>query len=536
MSRLEGFDNDLKIIHIGNLFRRPGDTRWHVSLWLNPRQTKPSTPLSNIPLLSRGRLINQTGHRRESGKQRTITISSRTLVNETKLSAYPRFGYKTLGIQEAKEHALRIQNPGRPALILPQLELARALFFPNAYLTRAAFSTTYLQQDFDVIRQGEVSEIRLLDTSSFPVQALSYPGTRAVLAWLLLDSNARTSFESINQCLMSDLDPVPRANWESWHFRFQPPNMDDWRLIVRGTEDVASGIMLAEEILSVRINVLMPRRVIYRHSSFIKASSEGHKDTTVALSPTTPRNFEIEDNSASEADETTIINNFRTAIEFNKPLETTKAYEDAGGATLGFKDDPSEYESEADSLVSTDEPGMGGSLRAGDFSGPEDLTDYTTQSRDRFTAFLSMLDHLRTLSGYESHDHKIVPLSAAGKSRKHELDNGTPRFICCAEVEFNGRRTYLLEIDTSDGKGMISTKLIFAPDPNEWPKYYRLLRQEVVLNSLNWPKSFLNRAFGVAGHRAVKHPRSTSQGAGHLPVEAIPGWAVRIAEHLRSGA
>src|SRR5699024_11152239 len=82
---------------------------------------------------------------------------------------------------------------------LPQLELARVLFFHHAYLARLALVSQGLVQEFDVQWRGtgDNAIINILQNCSLPLFARKDDAYRRILGWILLDTDARRSFESI---------------------------------------------------------------------------------------------------------------------------------------------------------------------------------------------------------------------------------------------------------------------------------------------------------------------------------------------------
>ncbi|MDN8241293.1 Tn7-like element transposition protein TnsE, partial [Acinetobacter baumannii] len=171
-----------------------------------------------------------------------------------------------------------------------------------------------------------------------------------------------------------------------------------------------------------------------------------------------------------------------------------------------------------------DEPGIGGTVKAGDFEGAKDQTDDAHLYLDRFSAFMKMLYKLEEKYGIQySLTLKVLP-EVAGFS-KHLKADDKPR--CIAEVHFlhRGQHFILLEVDTSDNANRLSTQLLTIKDMNCWEENYEKLRKFVVQKTLNWPHSFIKK---IAVQQArFNHPRIEKHGQ-QVAIEDLESWANRI--------
>jgi hypothetical protein len=66
-------------------------------------------------------------------------------------------------------------------------------------------------------------------------------------------------------------------------------------------------------------------------------------------------------------------------------------------------DDAQEYIDELIGDVNADEPGIGGSVKAGDFEGAKDQTDDAHLYLDRFSAFIRCFINLRKSMEFNTH-------------------------------------------------------------------------------------------------------------------------------------
>jgi hypothetical protein len=69
------FDDDVKILGIGSLFRWHSDSKWYVNLQLAPSQRSSHLSLSNAPILARRRIVNPTTEFSKPGYHQRIKIT-----------------------------------------------------------------------------------------------------------------------------------------------------------------------------------------------------------------------------------------------------------------------------------------------------------------------------------------------------------------------------------------------------------------------------------------------------------------------------
>ena len=220
---IKNFGTDLKVIHIGNLFKYLNNSEWYLTVWCQPKQEKTWTLLANLPLISRGKTINPSGLNASTDNHRVISFTDLYKMSNTTLAEFigSEANQSYVQKQESLQHAFNLCTPHENNIIIPQLELARALFLWNSYLCRSCLSSTTLTLDFDIQTNHMNSEvnIHILKTSTFPLEALNEEGTLSVLAWMLVSPSAMTSFNSIYQHYIEKHEPL--SNGEKWNFSFQ---------------------------------------------------------------------------------------------------------------------------------------------------------------------------------------------------------------------------------------------------------------------------------------------------------------------------
>ncbi len=242
--------------------------------------------------------------------------------------------------------------------------------------------------------------------------------------------------------------------------------------------------------------------------------------------------FEIDDDeSASAQSETLVLEGEPSWISFSKPFDVYKQEQVKDSSKL-IIDERSNNEAGKD--VSTGEPHQGGNLPSADVGGKQDITNQERQFTSRFKSFDHMLKVLVVKHKCSIRHQETLPLPKVGRSKQHQLENGTPRAIKAARIQFKNTEFVLLEVDTSDGIKMLSTKLIFTPTQYDWIENFLQIRKGVVTKSIAWPNDLLDELFGERNHLGINHPKHQGSEAGNLPLESIESWALRFIQALPS--
>lgn len=523
-----------QIVHLGDFFRYNDhkNPSWFLSIWCNPIQNKKSTRLANLPALSRGKYINSS-IRRNSRPDSVITLHPGYQLTATTLADFPELSrFDSVKNIDGVQNAFRLNTNERSNIIIPQLELARAIFLMNSYLCRACMNTATLQLEFDVRHvQANHVDIHVLKTSTFPKSAFNQSGTKQLLAWLLTSPTAMYSYQSIYQHYQNNRQI--KGQLETWRFSFDPPPMTNWQLHVKGRYSADNSYYLVEEIVGIVFDIDMPDMIAFIHPDFIK--SETREDSVRGGADGTNwqnsgDDYEIDDEeSASDENETLILEGDLSWIQFKKPFavykqerekEVDKLIIDEAAEKVGGKQ------------VSTDEPHQGGTLPAADVGGKEDITDQSRQFASRFQSFDHMLNLLVSKHQCVILKQETLPLTKVGKSKQHLLANGSARAIKAVRLKRKTNEVVLLEVDTSDGIKMLSTKVIYDSDVADWVEQFTQIRKGVVANSISWPNDIFDKAFGQNKHIGVHHPKHQGSQAGNIPVDALESWAYRLAQVL----
>lgn len=533
MTSIKGFGKDATIVHIGDFFRYNNVPEWSIAVWCWPTQDKKHARLSNLPLLSRGKLPNS--QKKQSRRiDRVITFEPGYKLIEAKLADFPEISsFKSIRDKDGIQNAFCCWGNKDDWIVIPQLELARAIFLVNSYLCRACLSSATLPLEFDVqpVPEQNHVNIHVLQTSTFPKSAFDQSGTKQLLAWLLTDPQALASYQSIFQRYQETREFRDRL--ESWRFSFTPPTMTNWKLHVRGRYNTGKNHYLVEEIVGIDFDVNLPESVAFIHPDFVnnkQTDSKARSGSGGTAWQQTDEEFEIDDEqSASDENETLMLEGDLTWCRFTKPSRVYKQEVVKERPNLIF-DELAEKEAGRD--VSTGESHQGGSLPAADVGGKEDVTDRERQFASRFKSFDRMLQVLKFKHKCRILHEETLPLPKVGRSKQHLLENGTQRAIKAVRLRYMQTDVVLLEVDTSDGIKMLSTKVIFGSDARDWIEHFTLIRKGVVAKSISWPNELLDGLFGENCHIGINHPKHQGAEAGNIPVESIESWAQRFTQCL----
>ena len=536
MVKFVRFDDDVKVVHIGHLFRNSENKEWRIFVWFNPMQERKWTRFTHLPLLSRGKTLNRTTKRNNTA-DRVIEFGASGL-QQAKLIDFPNLSsFASVRNKDGAQNSFIYEVETRYRTIryhIPQLELARSLFLINSYFCRSCLSSTALQQDFDVQYEIERDhlEIRILPSSSLPKGALEQSAVGQLLVWLFSDQDVMDSYESIFRHYQQNREI--KNNVESWCFSFDPPPMQGWKLHVKGRSSNEGKDYLVEEIFGLELDVRLPKTTRISHVSFQeKDAGEGStQHIAVPIEPVADdEDLQLDDEETASIDTgTRVIEAEPTWVSFSRPSQIEKSRRARKSSQITLEKEETD-EGESSNLVSTDEPHLGGVLAAADVGGKQDATNYNHIFANRFAAFNELISTLQTKFRCRVIFEETLVLPKVGRSRLHLCKDGSPRVIKAVGLRCNGGDFVLLEVDASDGVKMLSTKVLTGVDREKWQSDFERVRREVVKGSLNWPNGLFDQLYGKDGYRGVNHP----MGLGELQVsrEDMEGWAERVLSILR---
>ncbi|WP_228285095.1 Tn7-like element transposition protein TnsE [Acinetobacter rathckeae] len=145
---------------------------------------------------------------------------------------------------------------------------------------------------------------------------------------------------------------------------------------------------------------------------------------------------------------------------------------------------------------------------------------------DRFSAFQQMIDLFCKENSVKNFKFQLHKLPNIQGHSKHVKTDGNPR--CVAEVSFrlNQQDIVILEVDTSDNKKPLSTRVLSIKDLNQWSQAdCAKVLELVVTQCLRWPKGIFKKLFFK--NSTLNHPRMNSKNQ-EISEQELKGWMDRL--------
>ncbi len=421
---------------------------------------------------------------------------------------------------------------GQKTVYLPEFELARALFFHDGYLARTSLTSNALNLEFDIQTDEDSNSalVNVLPSSGYTLRHLNDPRSRETLAWILLDHDARTAFESIGNAQL--LQGRNRGTNRVWDFRFSPPPLPGASFGVRGQFDKQTGTLFVykiDKIQNVQANV--PTNIIFEHPDFKHpVRPDGPGESPIPIRP--QGSLEIDDDTSPNVNTlTTIINSANMSIDFSNPFTTTKRTSKTKITPYGKPGEGRPVN--GNFIVSTDEAVAGEELASADWNNLNDDSHNGHLFDNKFSVFMRLIQTLTQRHGCRLLGKNVYPLPPIARCTKHLLANGDPRCIAVAYISAHNYFVRLLEVDTSDAATSLSTQLVRASHPTRWPRDLEQITSQLVKRSLSWPTDLLKSLYGRDGHQGIPHPQTPSNNKGILTAESISSWAERVAGWIK---
>lgn len=529
--KFKGIGDNSTIREIGSIFRLRNSSDWHINIKLTPNQKKMHFGISQIPVLARRRVLNSTEDVRPAGFLSNITIENTRAWKAELIKSCPIPVVSKA--DDANQWCFLFEHNGI-RYYLPQLELARVLFFHHAYIARLSLNHNGLTEDFDVQQFDKLGKalVNILPTSTLPLYARADHALRRVLAWILLDGDARRSYESIARYQLQD--GYDTEKYRLWCFQFDPPLLESTDLTFRGHYDQNSKVFFIYEVYGVSgLSCNCSTHVEFYDPRYLERQS----GPGCAIQATSASSSDVMINDEQESGSDTSdkrIDASKVAFEFANPIYTTRKGKGKGKSAGGREEGTSNSFSDQGLEVSTDEASVQGTLPSADYDGLEDQSDDAHLYADKFEAFEEMIAQLVTMSNCNHRRREIRKLPGIEGYSKHLLVDGNPRCLAFHLINKGDAVYALLEVDTSDNKSSLSTLLLKQPrSPIDWDQHLSELEIRLLKRSLVWPTSFLRQTFGNAYER-IPHQRKPSENMASLDRESIRRWAERVYLILRT--
>lgn len=531
--KFKGIENDSEIREIGSVFRHHRGSNWHINVKLTPHQKKQYFGFSQMPILARRRVLNATEGSRPAGFKKRVTVVNTSFWEAELIKACP---IPAVNHQRDSKQWCFVFDFNGVRYFLPQLELARVLFLHTAYLSRLSLIHNGLSQEFDVRRENEFNKvwINILPTSSLPLKARSDDALRQRLVWILLDDEARRSFDSI---AINQLENGYNTNkYRLWDFQFDPPSLAGAELTLRGHYQPDLNAFFVYEIDSIsRLPSSCPADVDVVDPRYSTGQlGAGRSEQARARAGAEPI---IDDEPIPDADlEEIQIDAPAVKLEFAQPFKTTRIRAGKNRARGGKSEEGKTAPLNKNRIeVSTDESSIYGTLPPADYNTANEKSTDTEAYTDKFKAFDAMVQQLASLSGCSYIHRETRKLPTIFGYSKNLLSDGSPRYLAWHVLK-KGSVTYaLVEVDTTDNRSSLSTLLLKQKNASfDWEKYIKELEIQLIRNSLVWPSYFLNRTL-KSHYKRISHPKSPTYNEGLLNWESIQKWAERVKSGILLG-
>ena len=519
----KGVEDNSVIKEIGGLFRSHSESEWRIDVKLDPEQNKSYFSASQLPVLARRRVLNATEQKPAAGYPTSVVIENAQQWHVERKSSCV---IPAVSGQGDRQQGCFVFVSGETQYYLPQQELARVLFFHHAYLTRLSFIQNGLSQEFDVQQSSNASRalIGILPTSTLPTYVRDDYALRRHLAWVLLDDDARYSFESIARLQFQHGSDTEK--YRRWDFRFEPPTLAGVELQYRGHYNKDLSAFFVYEIHSIsNLDCVCPSEVDFVDPKF-KGSSSG-KGFVSRPGASTGSTELVDDEQEPDVDKSVKqIHSPTVAFEFVKPIQTNRVSSRNDLIGRRFHEEPSDLQESRIADVSTGEPSTLGILPGADYDGLNDQSDDSHLYAQRLAVFEAMVEELQNMEGCILTSREVRKLRSIKGYRKHLHKDGNPRCLAFHLFTKSDNVYALLEVDTSDNSSRLSTLLLKKRGSTTyWESRLEELEFQLLKHSLVWPTKFLNKEFGGDCKR-ISHPKTTDNLLRDRA--SIQRWAERV--------
>ncbi len=320
-ARFKKLKDDSKVLGIGSLFRGKARKSWAINVDLNGGSSQ-SMQFSNIPVIARKRVLNPTKQYKQAGLPIEFTIENAQSWRVAKASDCPAY--------QAHRHSgdgnqlCFVAQVGSTRVFIPQLEMARVLFYHDPFLARLSLQHNALSEDFVVGKRDDGKPLIVVrEGAEYPVYYFNRDDNRRFLSWVLLDRAARASFESI--CVQLIKGQYQHNNYQHWNFQFTPPPLTGVELEASGWEDSTSNTFFVWEVSKLdKLPSEVEGEIDFYHPGYErqvggKPTKGGGKKGEAS------DQYDLDDDELSDSDKATIaLMSDRVAVSFKNPHITNR--------------------------------------------------------------------------------------------------------------------------------------------------------------------------------------------------------------------
>lgn len=504
---IRGFPLNARISSIGAIFKNKQGIAWNINLGLEYEEQRvfKHTRFSSMHLVAQRRCLNPSVELKDENhltlKFKINDLTEWQVSNNIATKQF-QFTQKLTDLDQKFKNTI---------VHLPQLELARALFFHNAYFARNALSQNFLNLEFDV---QTVSEnyvlINELFSSNFPPSQYNHPGMRNLLAWILINPEIRRSYESIATHFFNE--KIKGKNKEWWYFNFDPPSLANVEITVKAYYSKKLDQIYINEIVEIKgLESNLPKQIDFSSPRFTQnknTSSTGKSGTYSNRQE--PESPEIDDSQEANSDRKILtLPSSPVLLSFSDPVLTRKIYNKkrSKNASLSSEEDEiQDYDA-----IGTDEASSIGTIGRGEFEGLEDESNNLDLFMDRFEAFRFMIEKFVEQNNFTTATSKIYELPRLQKSKLHITSDGNKRTLMVYRLnQLFDYNFIIFEIDVTDNVKKLSTLVLCLNDMNEFDeRSIKAMMKEIMQRSLRWPTLKYFADYGLA--KTLHHPKNLNE-------------------------
>lgn len=499
---IAGLPNDAHLTNIGSLLRRPDYKEWLVTVNYSKsgeKSGRKGIKFSNAPALCRGRMYSNEFDGSKKGPVFEFTIDD--------LESWSDVEYFYASYFESP-FPITLSPVGAPNISalchIPKFELARALFFYNAYLATSALQERALHLDFKTRFTDKGHVIEVVSQCPLTQKYFKDDVLRSHLAWLLLNDEVRQSYDSIHRHLMQET--IRNGDYRNWVFNFTPPPLKNIKIKARFYKN-QNGVYRVDEILSIS-NLLsnIGPNVNFVGDCFVdNKQSINPLANEIKVKPQNNDNSHIIDD-ASDADidrSKQIIVIPQVALQFRDPIKTSIDYQKIR-SRKGPKlvDEPDIDGEPKTTVVATDEATVFGDVPKGDFRNIQDNSDQSVNNAKDFEAIIYLLERFKAKHSVDDMAIKYHELPKVKYCRRHRIEGGLPRVMMEARFQYANQIFSVFEIYTVDINKRLSTLIVKIDSYNQIEYKMSEFMTSIVKSSISWKDA----AALFGNYKTLKHP------------------------------
>lgn len=520
-----------KLVGLGNCFRReqPSDF-WHFSAYFAQQNAELLTEnfdLEALCVMGLGRTFVQNEQLyTPGGYRKSFQLPPVEQWQEARLGSFSRLAKKLSVNREITNQRCFLFQSDDLKVWLPKVELARRLFFHAGFLVRAAYQPNSLDLMFNVSpKPYGAYEIDTLDANGAPVDFIRQPVYRAYLSWLLLNPDVRQSFNSIWQCLNQE-QHIANGNCR-WVFNFIPPSG------LSGLTVDAAGIFNEDknELLVWEVNTVhgLPNTVFgavtFSHPKLkeqVRSQGSGVGQSGGSGSRDLLIDTELEPSLNTNR---ILLDLLSGGLNIKDPIPTKVKYAGELHSGVGRRGSEADEAETSPQTVGTKDDVIGGCGKGAEFDGLPEQDDDTERFKDKFSVFIEIIHQIANEPGIELLSLVVKPLPEVRRCHLHLMADGSERCYLLAKFLVRGQIRYVLEVDTSDNKRQLSTRLFSLKEGVLEYYFFQNLLFSLLKSSLRWTESlFITQAKKA---ERVMHP--ASEGMNRVK------WLERVKSAIRTG-